>query len=580
MKRIASFGRRPGRIGVAAAIAAALSIAFAIVALADLAGSTFEIEGNLVVNTAGNKDWANAPNLQKAFDKPTGQSDDSFGQGTKEDTAVPTIVSGQIPNNKSDLKRFYVASESVGANDFLYLAWERVQEPNGTTNMDFEFNQSTTLSSNGVTPVRTAGDLLVRYDLARGGTDPTITIQRWVTSGSPGTVCEASNSVPCWGPQQALSDTIADAAINTVPVTDPIDPNNPLQPNTGPLSERTFGEAAINLTAAGLPPACPGFAGAYLKSRSSDSFTAAMKDFIAPISVNISRCAPVGIHVRKIRSDTGAALAGVSFQLLDDKDQSGTKTAGDVLLDTCTTNTSGNCDFADQTGTGAFHYVVHEVAAPNGFTPGPDQAVSGTFGTTRQDFTVTFENTPVPGRINILKVDDVGNTLQGAEFTLFKDAAPVGGSVGAEDNVKPAGVTPNPCTTTSQGTCSFTSVPLGRYWVVETKGVTGYDDAAPQNVTIGLGSTPGQGQTVNLTFTDPRQHKVIVITCHQGTNTLVGSSVSLNGGTAKTSISSAPSGLTQAQLCNLGGASFGNLGHGGGKTLEVTIPSSGTGSGH
>jgi uncharacterized surface anchored protein len=305
-----------------------------------------------------------------------------------------------------------------------------------------------------------------------------------------------------------------------------------------------------------------------------------MKDFIAPVAVNISRCKPVGIHVHKIRSDTGAALAGVSFQLLDDKDQSGTKTAGDVLLDTCTTDASGNCDFADQTGTGAFHYVVHEVAAPNGFTPGPDQAVTGTFSATRQDFTVTFRNRPVPGRINILKVDDLGNTLQGAEFTLFKDAAPVGGSVGAEDNVKPAGVTPNPCTTTSQGTCSFASVPLGRYWVVETKGVSGYDTADPQNVTIGLGSSPGQGQTVNLTFTDPRQHKIIVITCHEGTNTLVGSSVSLNGGTAKTSITTAPSGVTQAQLCNLGGASFGGLGHGGGKRLDVTIPSSGAGSGH
>jgi hypothetical protein len=85
---------------------------------------------------------------------------------------------------------------------------------------------------------------------------------------------------------------------------------------------------------------------------------------------------------------------------------------------------------------------------------------------------------------------------------------------------------------------------------------------------------------VNLTFTDPRQHKIIVITCHEGTNTLIGSSVSLNGGTAKTSIATAPSGVTQAQLCNLGGASFGGLGHGGGKTLDVTIPSSGTGSGH
>src|SRR5213593_141769 len=120
MKRIALLGRRPGRIGVAATIAAAISITLAFVALANLTGSTFEIDGNLVVNTAGNKDWANAPNLKTGFDKATGTTDDSFGQGTKEDTAVPTITDGSIPNNKSDLKRFYVASESVGSNDFLY----------------------------------------------------------------------------------------------------------------------------------------------------------------------------------------------------------------------------------------------------------------------------------------------------------------------------------------------------------------------------------------------------------------------------------------------------------------------------
>ena len=35
-----------------------------------------------------------------------------------------------------------MANEKVGTKQFLYLAWERVQEPNGTTNMDFEFNQS------------------------------------------------------------------------------------------------------------------------------------------------------------------------------------------------------------------------------------------------------------------------------------------------------------------------------------------------------------------------------------------------------------------------------------------------------
>ncbi|MFL5732398.1 MAG: collagen binding domain-containing protein [Chloroflexia bacterium] len=259
-----------------------------------LTGSPFEsADGNLVVNGgAGAQDWANAPNLRVGIDLPTGQQDDSFGQGTKEDTEVPSVVDGSIPNNKSDLTRFYVANERVGTKEFLYLAWERVQEPSGTTNMDFEFNQSTTLSSNGVTPVRTAGDLLIKYDLSQGGTNPVLGYHRWVTTGNASTVCEASSSLPCWDKVHSLTGNF-EGSINAAVVTDPVAPGAPRT-----LSVRTFGEAAINLTDSGiLPPgSCNGFGRGYLKSRSSDSFTAAVKDFVRPIAVNISNCGTIVVH--------------------------------------------------------------------------------------------------------------------------------------------------------------------------------------------------------------------------------------------------------------------------------------------
>src|SRR5262245_18479007 len=76
-----------------------------------LPGSAFEIDGKLVVNGAvGVRDWANAPQLQTATDLPTGQTDNSFGNGTKENSPVPTVVTGSIPNNKSDLTLFYVGT--------------------------------------------------------------------------------------------------------------------------------------------------------------------------------------------------------------------------------------------------------------------------------------------------------------------------------------------------------------------------------------------------------------------------------------------------------------------------------------
>ena len=90
-------------------------------------------------------------------------------------------MDGSIPPNKSDLLNFGVYLETNASGRFLNLFWHRVQEPKGTTNMDFEFNQSSTLSANGVTPVRTAGDVLIQYDLSQGGTNPTLFVSRWVT---------------------------------------------------------------------------------------------------------------------------------------------------------------------------------------------------------------------------------------------------------------------------------------------------------------------------------------------------------------------------------------------------------------
>src|SRR6266567_4857038 len=97
-------------------------------ALANLSGSTFEgNDGNLVVNTAGNTDWANAPNRVVGLDLASGSGDNAFGQGTKEDNASATVVTGSIPPNKNDLTRFYFASEFAANNhNYVYLAWERL----------------------------------------------------------------------------------------------------------------------------------------------------------------------------------------------------------------------------------------------------------------------------------------------------------------------------------------------------------------------------------------------------------------------------------------------------------------------
>jgi hypothetical protein len=276
-----------------------------------LNGSAFEIDSdaNLKVDnlnsSTGCIDWLTGTSASDPFrsgvdwklDTESGSGDESFGEGTKEDTANPTIVDGSIPPNKSDLKAFGLYSEAgtVSATNptgkFLELFWARVQDPSGTTNMDFELNQKfceedgTNCAGNGVTPVRTgdgpgannplADDILITYDLSRGGTRASISIRRW--DGSK------------WGAPTVIAQTEALGTINTSNIsTSPIiTPQTP----TGSLSPRTFGEAAIPFSALFQGSTCGSFGSAYLKSRSSDSFTAALKDFVPPEQVSISNCA-------------------------------------------------------------------------------------------------------------------------------------------------------------------------------------------------------------------------------------------------------------------------------------------------
>ena len=533
-----------------------LSLALAYQGLANLPGSPFDAgDGNLVLNDEA-QDWANAPNLATAVDVTPARDDNSFGQGTKEDTAVPTVVTGSIPPNKSDLTRFYVANQRVGDDQFLYLAWERVQEPSGTTNMDFEFNQSTTLSGNGVTPVRTAGDVLIKYDLAQGGTNPILGFHRWVTSGTPATVCEANNTVPCWGPVQSLAGNFEGSIndpTNNPPIGQVVDPIPPAAPRT--LSARTFGEAAINLTDSGLlpPGQCDAFSGAYLKSRSSDAFTSAVKDFISPIPVSISNCGE--IIIRKV-TDPSPDPTNTSFDF--------TLAGGPSNLNQSFSLHDGEQHSSGEVFAGSGYSAAETV--PTGWelvsaTCDDGSPVTNIDVSVNETVTCTFTNR-TRGTINIHKQDDLGNPLEGAVFTLFIDNPPLNGPAphGAEDTP-----TAKTCMTGADGNCTISDVVPGQYWVVETTGVPGHDLAADQNVVIGAGTT------LPLTFVNPRQHVVIVLVCHQSTNTLAASDV-VNGSDSGTTLAAPPTGLTEAQLCALGGARFEGKPHGE-KQLTVDVGS-------
>ncbi len=197
-------------------------------------------------------------------------------------------MTGEHPEQQERSQKFgaYVESGSGAPGDagFLNLFWTRVQEPSGTTLMDFELNKSSTACANGVNPVRTAGDLLIEYGSSR--VEPSRTYQ-----GShldrfglgPG----SWTSPPLlWPRERSTARRFMSGNADGL----------------GALSARTFGEAQLDLDFILDEDSCESFGSAFLKSRSSDSFTSQLKDFIAPVPVQISNCGNVIIHKATVRA--------------------------------------------------------------------------------------------------------------------------------------------------------------------------------------------------------------------------------------------------------------------------------------
>lgn len=421
-------------ISVAAAITAGLLLV--IPAGANLSGSTFESgDGDLAPNTATPPlvhDWNNpveaiscpstipATGTNCGTDLTKSGDDNAFGQGAKEDIANPSEVTGSIPPSKSDLTRFYVNKEKAGGSDFLYLAWER-SNVLGSANMDFEFNQSSTLAAGKSTPLRTPGDLLITFDFTNGGSASVLSLLKWTTSAN-GTAadCFSTNALPCWGKRVDLSAAgFAEGAINTGTVHDA----NPPPSGGFDIPGSEFGEAGINLTAAGVFPQnqCVHFGSAFLKSRSSASFPAELKDFIAPIPVNIANCGSlsvrkyIDVNENAIRNDGEARLTtDTTPGLVLPGDLTGwsyTITGPNSFSCTGTTDATGNlgtCLKADTT-------AADLAALPAGSYTVQENATSKTIGSNSSSIFNTDPG-PAPAAPPVTKVTNLAVSGAGTVF--------------------------------------------------------------------------------------------------------------------------------------------------------------------
>jgi hypothetical protein len=289
-----SLSRRTWRL-LAAAAAVVLVMGIAIPAMAVLVGSPSNFEandGNMVVNTTGNNDWASV-NFVHVTDQSNSNSDNSFTPGQKQDTTCPDTTGHKNPGKDdfTDVASFDERNTTTGET-YLYGATIRFTA-NGNASENVELKQSATLCpgqpTGGVTQ-RTPGDKLIAIDYLNGGTNVQFNVLTWIDGTDPtNPTCFVSNDQPpCWGANvQSLAANQAEGQANQAAITAA---NNPISNQA--LVVGQFAEFGVNLSAAGIVPAnsCQSFPQTVWESRSSgSSFVSSTKD-IAIENHTIGNC--------------------------------------------------------------------------------------------------------------------------------------------------------------------------------------------------------------------------------------------------------------------------------------------------
>ena len=359
-----------------------------------------------------------------------------------------------------------------------------------------------------MTPTRAAGDFLIDFDFGGSGV-PALNIHRWIISGTASTDCEASNTLPCWNKAAALGAN-AEASVNSANVTDDNPPGAPRtlvgeMKTSGPGGSNvtissTFGEAGINLSDSNIFPQneCAHFGSAYVKSRSAgQSFTSELKDFIAPVPVNISNCGQV--IIRKVTDPAGdtttdfgyttdvvtaPATTTSPFSLKDGEDN----TIDNVLAN------SYNVTEDDPSGDS---YELTDIDCDASTVPDADIDIDVAARTV--DFDIdpnetldcTFTNTLQVGALVILKQSTkTGNPLvsnAGAEFSV-EGPSPDRSSFNVTDDETAAA----PDEDDDAGEVCVSGLSAGDYTINEVSPPDGYGDApasdADQVVTVVAGT--------------------------------------------------------------------------------------------
>jgi hypothetical protein len=275
----------------------------------------FAIDGNLRANspTANTGDWIFGTtgsggfvlnNNGKAVDTSTtgrstdlfnSNSDNIFTSGSKFNDYISALKwAASSATSKDDINNgLYHVSSDPGpgphtGDQWIFVAGDRLST-SGTSYIDFELLQGTitvngissgakTFTGSGPDGGRTNGDINISMEYTNGGSKPNVVIYRWRKNASNVWFWDSTGSFQHSLDQTAFAETNRDSAV--------VEPFNAFGNST--YARFAFVEGAVNITSL-LSSSCDGLTvkTIWIKTKASAASTAALKDFMMPIPVNI-----------------------------------------------------------------------------------------------------------------------------------------------------------------------------------------------------------------------------------------------------------------------------------------------------
>jgi hypothetical protein len=278
------------------AIAAVAALAFAAPAQAAVGGFSASDGSELATGTdcITQLDWQclTASQLVTSLD---GSDNIAFSSGKEDQPDGWNLSGGSVGASKAafDANWSYSYTDPAFTTNYMAVAFHRLSG-SGSSFLGFELNQSNATYVNSVgstVTCRTNGDVLISFELGTVGT-PKISMYKW--TWNPGQTPCTPGAAGSFSTPVTLGSADAEAAVNSGSIVNYL--------STSALGASfdagTFGEAAVNLTAlanAIQPTAtCEYFNHLQLTSRSSQSVSSSMQDFVDGGAISARACESPG----------------------------------------------------------------------------------------------------------------------------------------------------------------------------------------------------------------------------------------------------------------------------------------------